>query len=279
MRENYKKEVVGITGASGFIGKNLSQHLELCGFKVISLKRGFSVDELQKCNIIINLAGSTINKRWSKSYKKKILESRLNTTKKITSYIKENNNISLLINASAVGIYSAESKLFNDEYNNLLGNDFLATVCKEWEKEALSVKEECRVAIIRLGVVLSKKGGALPKMTLPARFGIATILGDGNQIISWVMLEDLLRAIDYIIESNLKDIINICAPNPITNRELTKEIAKHYNSLFTIRIPAFFIKLILGSSSSVILKGQYVVSKKLKESNFRFRKPFFTKLF
>lgn len=270
------EQVIGITGASGFIGKNLQEYMQNKGFKVIPLNRNFNLEELKKCNILINLAGATINKRWSKNYKKKIVDSRLITTKKITSYIKKNSNISLLISASAVGIYSPESKLPNDEYNNLLGNDFLATACKEWESEALSVKEITNVAIIRLGLVMSEKGGALAKMTLPAKFGVATVLGKGDQIISWIMLEDLLRAIKFIIENKSEGVINMCAPSPITNRELTKEIAKKENSLLTIRIPAFFLKLIMGESSSVVVKGQYVVSKKLTDSGFKFNYPKFS---
>lgn len=279
MDKNLKLNVIGITGSSGFIGKNLSLYLKSKGYNVIPLKREINSEELQKCNIIINLAGTTINKRWSKNYKNKILQSRVDTTKKITTYIKNHNNISLLINASAVGIYSAENTSPNDEYNNVPGNDFLATVCKEWEKEALSVKDICRVAIIRLGVVMSTEGGAFTKMILPTKFGISTILGKGDQIISWVSLEDLLRAIEHIIESNLKEVINICAPSSITNRELTNIIAKHYNSLFTIRIPSFILKLIMGESSSVVLKGQHVIPKKLKEDNFQFNNNFFTLLF
>lgn len=279
MDTKLQSKVIGITGSSGFIGKNLTIYLKSRGFNVIPLNREISHIILQKCNIVINLAGTTINKRWSKNYKKKILQSRVNTTKKITTYIKNHNNISLLINASAVGIYSAESTTPNHEYNNVLGNDFLATVCKEWEKEALSVKDICRVAIIRLGVVMSTEGGAFTKMALPSKFGVSTILGKGDQIISWVALEDLLRAIEHIIESNLKEIINICAPNSITNKELTNIIAKHYNSLFTIRIPSFILKLIMGESSSVVLKGQHVIPKKLKEDNFQFKNNFFTLLF
>lgn len=276
MENNNKTQVIGITGASGFIGKNLSQYLLSKGFSVTPLNRGFSTDELKNCHIVINLAGASINKRWSKSYKKEILDSRLVTTKKITSYIKENGNISLLISASAVGIYSWEHRASNDEFNNIYGNDFLANVCKEWEREALIVKEKTDVVIVRLGLVMSQKGGALPKMTLPAKLGVAAVLGKGNQVVSWVMLEDLLRAIEYIINNHITGIVNICSPNATTNREITKAIAKKHNSLLTIKIPSFIIKLLMGESSSVIINGQYVVPKRLKESDFSFKYPFFT---
>ena len=271
------KQVIGITGASGFIGKHLSEYLLNQGFIVLPLTRSFTSNDLKKCDIIINLAGASINKRWSKSYKKEILNSRLDTTRKITSYIKEHKNISLLINASAVGIYSSENKDPNDEYKYVYGNDFLANVCKEWESEALSINEIISVTIIRLGLVLSDKGGALPKMTLPAKFGVATVIGKGDQIISWIKLDDLLRAIKHIIENNLTGVVNMCSPNPIKNKDLTKEIAKKYNSLITIRIPSFFIKSIMGEAAAVVVKGQYVISKKLKDSGFTFNSPFYTK--
>jgi len=269
------KQVLGITGASGFIGKHLSEYLLNQGFIVLPLNRNFTSNDLKKCDIIINLAGASINKRWSKSYKKEILNSRLDITRKITSYIKEHKNISLLINASAVGIYSSENKGRNDEYKYVYGNDFLANVCKEWENEALSINGITSVTIIRLGLVLSDKGGALPKMSLPAKFGVATVIGKGDQIISWIKLDDLLRAIKHIIENNLTGVVNMCSPNPIKNKNLTKEIAKKYNSLITIRIPSFFIKIIMGEASAVIVKGQYVISKKLIDSGFTFISPFF----
>lgn len=266
-------QVIGITGASGFVGQNLTEYLQNQGFQVIGLKRGFNPKELSKCSIIINLAGANINKRWSRSYKKEILDSRLDTTKIITSFIKENSNISLLISTSAVGIYSSESNEHNDEYDYMYGNDFLANVCREWENEALSVKEITQVTIIRLGLVLSQKGGALPKMMLPAKYGVATILGKGDQIISWIMLGDLLRAIKFIIENRLVGVVNMCSPNPISNRDFTKEIARAKRSLITARVPAFALSLVMGESSSVITKGQYVTSKKLTERGFVFKHP------
>lgn len=276
MENSYDHKVVGITGASGFIGQNLTNYLQSQGFFVIPLNRNFNSEDLKKCNILINLAGATINKRWSKSYKKVILDSRLNATRKITSFIKENNNISLLINASAVGIYSTESKEPNDEFNYVYGNDFLANVCHEWESEALSVKELTKVVIVRFGLVMSNKGGALPKMMLPTKYRVATILGKGDQIVSWIMLEDLVRAIEFIIENSITGVVNLCSPNPISNRYLTKEIAKKQKSLIITRVPAFILKLVMGEASSLILKGQYVTSKKLNTSSFTFSHPTFS---
>lgn len=276
MENSYDHKVVGITGASGFIGQNLTNYLQSQGFLVIPLNRNFNSEDLKKCNILINLAGATINKRWSKNYKKEILDSRLNTTRKITSFIKANNNISLLINASAVGIYSTESKEPNDEFNYVYGNDFLANVCHEWESEALSVKELTKVVIVRFGLVISNKGGALPKMMLPTKYGVATILGKGDQIVSWIMLEDLVRAIEFIIENSITGVVNLCSPNPISNRYLTKEIAKKQKSLIITRVPAFILKLVMGEASSLILKGQYVTSKKLNTSSFTFSHPTFS---
>lgn len=276
MENSYDNKVVGITGALGFIGQNLTNYLQSQGFLVIPLNRNFNSEDLKKCNILINLAGATINKRWSKSYKKEILDSRLNTTRKITSFIKANNNISLLINASAVGIYSTESKEPNDEFNYVYGNDFLANVCHEWESEALSVKELTKVVIVRFGLVMSNKGGALPKMMLPTKYGVATILGKGDQIVSWIMLEDLVRAIKFIIENSITGVINLCSPNPISNRDLTKEIAKKQKSLIITRVPAFILKLVMGEASSLILKGQQVTSKRLNTSSFKFNHPTFS---
>ena len=270
---------VGITGSSGFIGKNLSEALISEGHRVIPLPRGFSSNNLGECDVVINLAGASINQRWTKNNREKILGSRVETTKKITEYINNNTNISLLINASAVGIYgnNTPESIFT-EADTCYGDDFLASVCKQWEEAARSVDHLTRVAIIRLGVVISTKGGALPKMALPAKFGISTYIGEGTQPISWIMLEDVINAILFIIKNDsISGTVNLTSPNYITNREMTSVIARKYKSIFTISIPEVILRIIMGKASEVLTKGQKVLPNKLLKSGFSFTHPFFSR--
>ncbi|MHC1778868.1 MAG: TIGR01777 family oxidoreductase [Bacteroidales bacterium] len=265
---------VGITGSTGFIGKELTRFLNENRFEVIQLGRGFDLEVASDCDILINLAGATINKRWSDSYKYEIVNSRINTTEKVVDSIKRSNRVKLLINASAVGIYEQNNITVHTENSTALSESFLGDVCRKWEGEAMNANSLCRVVIMRLGVVLSEKGGALKKMSMGARFGIAAVAGSGKQFISWIMLNDLLRAIHFIIINNsLSGVVNMSTPNLLTNYELTKIISKKYHSFLTIHIPESLFKMSMGESSEIVLKGVKVIPEKLLESGFIFENP------
>lgn len=269
--------IVGITGSSGFIGRNLIHHLKECGFTIMPLKRGFSLELAGKCDIIINLAGASINRRWSSNYKVLLKRSRIETTRRVVDAINMSKKVKLLISASAVGIYQYDNDHLNSESDPLYGDDFLANLCKEWEKEAFNALGCARVVVARLGLVISESGGAFAKMILPAKYGIAAILGGGAQMISWIMLEDMLRAVSHIISNEtLIGPVNITTPNPISNRDLTALIAKRERSLFKIRVPESILKFIMGEASVVITKGQRVIPEKLEKSGFIFKYPTFS---
>lgn len=262
---------VGITGSTGFIGKELTRYLNEYGFEVIPLGRGFDLQIASDCDILINLAGATINKRWSDSYKYEIVNSRVETTRKVIDSIHRSNSIKLLINASAVGIYEQDNITVHTENSTALSDSFLGDVCRKWEGEAMNAYNLCRVVIMRLGVVLSEKGGALKKMSMGARFGIAAVAGSGKQFISWIMLNDLLRAIHFIIINNsLRGVVNMSAPNLLTNYELTKLISKKHLSFLTIHIPESLFKMSMGESSEIVLKGVKVIPEKLEKAGFIF---------
>ncbi|MDP3435970.1 MAG: TIGR01777 family oxidoreductase [Bacteroidales bacterium] len=269
--------IVGITGSSGFIGSNLIRHLKNEGYTTMPLKRGFSIELAGKCDIIINLAGASINRRWSSNYKVILSRSRIETTRRVVEAINLSKKVKLLISASAVGIYQSNNNRTNRESDAVYGDDFLANLCKDWEKEALYARDYTRVAIARLGLVMSESGGALVKMILPAKFGIAATAGEGGQIISWIMLEDLLRAFSHIIDNEtLSGPVNMTSPNPISNRDLTAVIAKRERALFSLRVPEFVFRLIMGEASVVITKGQKVIPEKLEKSGFIFNSPTFS---
>ncbi len=265
---------VGITGSTGFIGKELSRFLNEKEFEVIQLRRGFKPEIASECDILINLAGATINKRWSKSYKNDIVNSRVETTERVIDSIQRSNSVKLLINASAVGIYEQDNITVHTESSTALSSGFLGEVCKKWEGEALKADNICRVVIMRLGVVLSEKGGALKKMSMGARFGIAAVAGEGTQYISWIMVNDLLRAVHFLIsDESVRGVVNMTTPNPLTNYELTKIISQKYHTFLTIKIPAVLFVSVMGESSGILLKGVKVIPEKLEKAGFKFDYP------
>jgi len=272
------RKVVGITGSSGLIGSSLAGRLSDKGFAIKPLSRNFKKEDVDECDIIINLAGASINQRWNKKNRASIFNSRIETTRKLREYISVSGKPSLLISASAVGIYPSSGGMENEpvynEYSPERAENFLGEVCVKWEEEALELKDNLRLAIIRLGVVLTSKGGALPKMAFPFRLGIAGRIGSGRQPFSWVSLEDLLNAIEYIIGNNeLKGIFNITSPNPVNNSQLTKALAIRYKSFIRIRIPLLLFRTIYGKSSVLITEGQYALPVRLSENGFEFKLP------
>ncbi len=267
----YRLPVIGVTGSSGFIGSNLLESLTQSGFRVKPIGRDFKAGDINECDVIINLSGASINRRWSDSYKKILEESRVGTTARVVSAIKESNRVKLLINTSAIGIYKQDSTTIHDESSTLLEDDFLSLLCKKWEKEALKAAQFTRVVVARLGLVMSEKGGALPKMSLPAKLGVAAITGSGEQFVSWIMLEDLIRAFVHIINNeSISGVINITSPHPLTNRDLTQKIASRYRSFLKVRVPEIVLRVAMGESSSVLIKGAKVYPGVLENSGFTF---------
>ena len=268
---------IAISGASGFIGTYLSGYFTANGYNIFPLTRKILSDEselkkiLSQSDVVINLAGAPINHRWTKSYKKELKDSRIISTHKIVNTINDMlEKPKLLISASAVGYYSLEG-CYN-EYNSIKGNSFLADLCEKWEEEAKQVSSEVRLVITRFGVVLAAEGGAFKEMMLPAKLGIATVLGSGNQPFSWIDIADLGNAMDFIIKNRVIDgTVNFVAPEKITNRKLMKIAAKHYRSFFSIRIPEFVFRFIWGESAEFITQGQCIEPKKLLDSGFIFK--------
>ncbi len=275
------KKAAGITGASGLIGRELSAMLSANGYIVVRLKRDFTIEDIALCDIIINLAGAAINRRWSKKYKKLLVDSRIKTTARIADALTELARIEhgsrerVFISASAIGIYGNNSNTIYTEDCASYGEGFLARLCMEWEKEAQRAAGNSRVAITRFGLVMSKKGGALPKLLMPFKMGVSFIPGSGNQIISWITLEDLVNAMIHIINHPVEGIFNFTSPSPLSYREMAGIISAKYHTLFTLRLPEKMLRLFMGESSSVITTGQYVSSKRLEDTGFVFKTPRF----
>ncbi len=272
---------IAISGASGFIGTNLSHYFESRGHSIFPINRATLSDEnkemlhsiLSQADIVINLAGASINKRWTNKYKKELRDSRIITTRKIVETI----NLSkhkplLLLSASAVGYYHSEGHHNESVFEK--GTGFLSDLCEEWETEAQNLSSDVRLCITRFGIVLADKGGAFGKMALPTKFGLIPILGSGRQYFPWIDLADLTRAIEYIIyNEEIKHIVNLVAPETISQNSLIRYVAKHYRGVIPLKIPAPVLSCIMGESASFLTEGQYVSSKKLQESDFVFKSP------
>lgn len=268
---------VAITGASGFVGTSLKNMFLQKGFEVRAIKRDELSDKeklisiIEDSNIIINLAGANIINRWTDTYKKLLYSSRLDTTKAIIEAIKvANTKPELLISTSAVGIYSNKKCYDEEEYE--YSDDFLGNLCKDWENEALRAKEfGVRTAIFRFGIVLGKNGGALEKMITPFKLGLGGTISDGKQHFSYVHLEDLLNAYDFVFKNNsCEGIYNLTAPYPTTNKGLTTALGEFLHRPTILPVPSFVLNLIFSEGAKVLTDGQCVKPKRLIDAGFEF---------
>jgi len=281
-----------ITGGSGLIGKNITQLLESEGHTVAWLSRNpkkyaqksFSWD-IEKTSIdhaaiewadgIIHLAGEGVAEmRWTPDRKIAILESRTHSTSLLHEAIQHaSKKPEFFISASAVGFYGfdTEDKLVDE--NTKPGTDFLAQVVIAWENEVKKIADlGLRTVLLRIGIVLDKDGGALKEMMKPP---IAAPLGSGNQWMSWIAIDDLVRMFSFAVnDKKLSGSYNAVGPNPATNAELTKAAAKHAGKTYIgLGVPGFGLKLILGEMAMMVLGGNKVSSKKIQEAGFEFTYP------
>jgi uncharacterized protein (TIGR01777 family) len=264
-----------ITGASGFVGTNLTKMFIDEGYNVIAVNRR-DLQNIEKltsllnnAKAIINLAGANIIGRWSDEYKKLLYSSRLDTTTALIKAIEKCEiKPEILISTSAVGIY-ANKKTYNEE-NGEYADDFLGNLCKEWENKALEAKQfGVRTAIFRFGIVMGD-GGALAKMLLPFKLGVGGTIGNGSQAFSFIHIKDLVNAYKFALNNPLEDIYNLTAPVPTTNKGLTTALGKTLHRPTIFPVPEFVLKLIFGEGAKVLTDGQSVEPKRLQESGFEF---------
>lgn len=272
---------IAISGSSGFIGGELTCFFEKKGFEVVPLSRslfdsasGNSLSAvLSGCSVVINLAGATINHRWTDEYKQLILDSRVHTTRKLVDAINQlERKPDLFISVSAVGIYPSEGKYTDESPEQATG--FLSQVCRQWEAEARNVDSTVRLMIPRFGVVLDEKGGALPKMLLPFRLFAGGKMASGCQGFSWIHIDDLKNAFQFIIDhSELSGTINFTAPYPVTNAEFSVVAAHVLHRPHWLRLPGFVFRLLYGEGHVLMTGGQFVYPTLLQENGYSFRYP------
>jgi uncharacterized protein len=286
------KKTVLITGASGLIGTRLTELLLQRGDSVIHLSRskpdstvpGFvwdirnqkiDQDALHGVDTIVHLAGAGVaDKRWTTARKREILESRTLSTKLLADELKRSkHSVRSFVCVSAIGYYGFnEDEILTEERPP--GNDFLANVTRQWEQQADAVKASgVRVVKLRTGVVLSEKGGALKEMSMPVKFFAGAPLGSGQQFVSWIHIDDLcgifMKAID---DFSMQGVYNAVAPQPVTNREMTKAIGKVlHKPVFLPPVPGFVLKLILGEMAEIVINGSKVSAEKIQRAGYTFR--------
>lgn len=278
---------VAITGSSGLIGAALVGHLKSEGHTVQRLvrRKPVAADEvawdptvgtvdlapLEGVDAIIHLAGAGVgDRRWSKKYKAQILNSRLFGTTTIASAV-EKLKPSVFISSSAIGWYGETGNRAVSE-SDRAGDDFLASVCKEWEAAA-DAASSVRTVKIRTGLVLDPTGGALGRMMPLFKMGLGGRLGNGKQWWSWITLHDEIKAISYLLEKDIEGPVNLTSPNPVTNSEFTAALARALRRPALFPAPALALKIALGGFSTEILGSKRVIPQRLIDSGFQFDFP------
>lgn len=287
-----------ITGATGLVGSEIA---DLCKQNNIAIHylttskgkiqtqegyRGFywnpdrdeiDVECFQGVTTIINLAGASISKRWTRSNKKKILDSRVKALKTLRLGISKTkgHNVKNIVSASAIGVYPNSLSNYYREGETSVDDSFLGKVVSTWEQEVDRFKEiNVGTSKIRIGLVMSDKGGALPQMARPIKYYVGASLGAGSQWQSWIHIQDLARIFMHVATKELHGVFNAVAPNPVTNEKLTREIAKVLDRpLLLPNVPKAVLQMVLGEMSYILFASQRVSSKKITETGFDFIYP------
>jgi hypothetical protein len=281
-----------ISGASGLIGKRLVEQLQQHGHDVVRLVRRaastgeimwdpkagvLSASALEGADAVIHLSGAGIgDKRWTSSYKREILESRTITTNLIATTIANmNRKPSVFLSGSAIGIYGPRGDEQLTEVSTD-GTSFLADVCKQWEDAAKPASDAgIRTVLLRTGIVLTPKGGALKKQLPLFQLGLGGKFGNGKQWQSWISIDDEVGAIEHLLTANVSGAVNLTAPNPVTNAEFTSTLARVVKRPAILPIPPFAPKAILGGelADALLFTGQRVIPAALNASGYQFVHP------
>jgi len=273
--------IIAITGSKGFIGQSLIRELEKRAYEYlpipheIIIKNDKSLFEIiSKADVIVNLAGSSIQKRWTRANKFAIYQSRVDTTRKLVKAIASlSSRPKKIISASAIGIYDENN--IHDEHSRYLSYDFLGKVVRDWESAALFAKNfGLEIYIYRLGIVLGHSGGIIKKLYPLFNLGLGSTIGNGKQAMSFIHIDDLINIFIDSIEGKLpENIYNAVSPKYTTNKEFSKVFAKALKKPLIFSIPKYALNVLYGQGANVLYKGQKVLPAHLLEQNFIFKFP------
>lgn len=281
-----------LTGGTGFIGQSLARRLLQQNHELTILSRNpekalalfgqsvaiwSSISQWQEnthFDAVINLAGEPIiDKAWTEKRKQVLLDSRVGITEQlILSMQKASKKPSVFLSGSAIGVYG-DSKLTPCTEDSPMGDDFAASLCQQWEQAASKAEDfGVRVVTLRTGLVLASHGGMLKKMIVPFSFGVGSQLGNGQQMMSWIHLNDYIETLLFLLDcKNCTGAFNLTAPNPVSNQQFSRELAGSFNRSVLLSTPEWLLKPILGERSILLFGGQNVIPNKLIKHGFQFR--------
>jgi len=285
-----------IAAGTGFLGRNLEKYFLNKYYDVKILTRnpkrkneifwdaktiGTWKNELENADVLINLAGKSVDCRYNDKNKKEIYDSRIDSTRVLQNAIDIcQNPPKLWLNASSATIYIHSETHLNTEKNGIIGDDFSMNICKSWEKEFFKTENQnIRKVTLRTSIVLGNNGGAFPKFKQITKLGLGGKQGRGNQMISWIHIDDFCEAVNFIIENeNLKGAINITAPKPLTNENMMNQLQKKLKVPFGVPNPFWLLEIasiFIKTETELMLKSRNVYPKILLENGFKFRYPSF----
>ncbi len=288
---------IAITGSTGLVGSTLVPFLLKEGHQVTQISRRKEItgpqtpvilwnpdagqidaSALEGFDVVIHLAGANVGERWDvKNHKQAIMDSRINGTGLLCRTLAGlKNKPKVLLSASAIGYYGNHSPEVISDEDSKPGEGFLSEVCQRWEAETKPAKDAwIRVVNMRIGVVLSKKGGALSKMWLPFQLGLGGVLGSGKQMMSWIALDEMPWIFLFLINSqHISGPVNITSPHPVSNTDFTKTLGQVIKRPTIFPVPDFAVKLLFGEMGEVLLLGgNYVVPKRLQEMGYKYVYP------
>jgi uncharacterized protein (TIGR01777 family) len=277
-----------LAGGTGNVGQNLIPILESKGHEIWVLTRNpknerdvywdpakneISNDFAHSIDAVVNLNGYSVSNRWNAKNKKAMRDSRVQSNDTLIHWFKQNNiTPKVWINASAIGIYPSLPTVQDEEGKH--GTGFLAELCKDWESFQSHLSHETRTVILRIGIVLHNQSGALPTLKIPVKFGVGSAIGNGQQYMSWIDMNDLCKMILFVLENNVHGAINAVSPEPVTNYEFSKTLASVMKKPFWApAVPGFVIHLLMGEMASMVLNSHRISCQKIINQGFSFDYP------
>ncbi|QWT86189.1 TIGR01777 family oxidoreductase [Chryseobacterium sp. PCH239] len=280
-----------IAGGSGFLGENLEKYFTEKANQVYILTRnpqrkneiywdaqtlGEWKTSLESADVLVNLTGKSVDCRYHEKNKQEIYSSRINSTGILQKAVDEcSEKPKIWLNASSATIYVHSEKHLNTEENGIVGDDFSMNICKSWENEFFAVKnEEIRKVALRTSIVLGNTGGAFPKLKMITKLGLGGKQGGGNQMVSWIHVDDFCRAVNCIIQNvNLSGTVNITAPNPLSNQSMMRKLRNKIRIPFGLNAPVWQLEIasiFLNTETELLLKSRNVYPEKLIKNGFKF---------